>query len=161
LTEWDARKMLESLTLETQHMKTFIEQVKPDEMLANGAPEGYRAQWSTAQKELGYLLGSIGALSKQPDRLPLALDAYFRMQALDSTLGSVFDGIRKYQNPALADLLQGVLNENGANRDRLRQYLSDLAVDKEQEFQVADKEAQRCRAALLQGPASSTKAKQK
>jgi hypothetical protein len=158
-TEWDVRKMLDGLTVQTQHLKSVIAQVNPEGMAANGAPPTYIAQWSTAQAELKYLLGSVEALSKQPERLPLALDAYFRMQAMESTLNSVFEGIRKYQNPALADLLQGIVNENSVNRDHLRQYLQDLAVQKEQEFEVADKEAQRCRAGIARQPSPSAKEK--
>lgn len=149
-TEWDVRKLLDSLVLQTQHLKSFLEKVKTDEMVANGAPQTYLTQWNTAQLELKYLLSSVENLNEQPERLPLALDSYFRMQAMELTLGSVFEGIRKYQNPALADLLQGVVNENTTNRDHLRQYIQDLAVQKEQEFQVVDKEAQRCRGAMLQ-----------
>lgn len=160
-TEWDLRKMLDSLTLQTQHLKSVTAQVSTDGMVANGAPQTYIAQWNTAQAELKYLLGSVEALAKQPERLPLALDAYFRMQAMESTLNSVFEGMRKYQNPALADLLQGVVNENSVNRDHLRQYIQDLAVQKEQEFEVADREAQRCRGSLARQPATSAKEKKK
>lgn len=151
-TEWDTRKLLDSLVLQTQHLRSVLAQVKTDGMIANGAPATYITQWNGAQTELKYLLTSIDMLAKQPERLPLALDALFRMQSMESTLGSVFEGIRKYQNPALAELLQGVVNENTTNRDRLRQYIQDLAVDKEKEFEVVDKEAQRCRATLLQTP---------
>jgi hypothetical protein len=148
-TEWDARKMLEALTLQMQHFKSVIERVKPDGWVANGAPQTYVTQWKTSQTELNYLLNSIDALAKQPERLPLALDAYFRMQAMESTFVSVMEGIRKYQNPAIADLLQGVVNENSINRDKLRQFLQELAIQKEQEFQVADQEAQRCRSVMM------------
>ncbi len=158
-SEWDVRKMLDGLTLQTQHLKSVIGQVNTDGLAANGAPQTYIDQWNTAQAELKYLLGSLDALAKAPERLPLALDAYFRMQALESTLNSVFEGIRKYQNPALADLLQGVVNENSVNRDHLRQYMQDLAVQKEQEFEVADKEAQRCRGTLVRQPGSTSKEK--
>ena len=80
------------------------------------------------------------------------------MQAMDSTLGSLVEGVRKYQNPALAELAQTFVAENSTNRDRLRQYISDLASQKEQEFKVVDREAQRCRAALLnQTPAKERK----
>src|SRR5262249_9401267 len=112
---------------------------------AKGAPETYVVQWQSAQTELKYLLGSAEALSKQPDRVPLAFDAYIRMQAMERTLGSLIEGIRKYQSPSLADQAQAVVNENSVNRDRLRQYIMDLAVDKEHEYQVMDREAQRCR----------------
>jgi hypothetical protein len=155
-TEWDVRKMLDGLTSQTQHLKSIISQVSTDGLVAGGAPQTYISQWTTAQTELKYLLGSVENLSKQPERLPLALDAYFRMQAMESTLGSVFEGIRKYQNPALADLLQSIVNENSVNRDHLRQYIQDLAVQKEQEFQVADKEAQRCRGAIATQPGTSS-----
>ncbi len=151
-TEWDLRRLLDALVVQTDHLKSVIAQVKTDAMVANGAPQAYISQWKTAQTELTYLQGSVESLAKQPERLPLALDAFFRMQAMESTLGSVFEGMRKYQNPALADLLQGVVNENSTNRDRLRQYIQDLSVQKEQEFQVADKEAQRCRATILHEP---------
>ena len=50
---------------------------------------------------------------------------------------------------AIADLLQSVVNENSVNRDKLRQFLQELAVQKEQEFQVADQEAQRCRSVMM------------
>src|ERR1700730_6249248 len=154
-TEWDARKMLEALTLQMQHLKSVIERVKPEGWVANGAPQTYVSQWKTSQTELNYLLSSIDALAKQPERLPLALDAYFRMQAMESTFGSVIEGIRKYQSPAIADLLQGVVNENSINRDKLRQFLQDLAVQKEQEFRVADQEAQRWRSVMMNQPTGS------
>ena len=158
-SEWDVRKLLDSLVLQTEHLKTVIGQVKTDGMIANGAPQTYISQWNTAQTELKYLLASVEGLAKQPERLPMALDTYFRMQAMESTLGSVFEGMRKYQNPALADLLQSVVNENSTNRDRLRQYMQDLAVQKEQEFQVVDKEAQRCRGSILSQPTAREKRK--
>jgi ABC-type transporter Mla subunit MlaD len=147
--EWDVRQLLDSLTAQTEHLRSFLDQVSTDGMVANGAPQTYLQQWKTAHSELQYLLQSMRALNKQPERLPLALDAYFRMGEMESTLASVFEGIRKYQNPALAELLQGVVNENSTNRDRLRQYVQELAVQKEEEFQVADKEAQRCRGMIM------------
>jgi hypothetical protein len=157
-SEWDVRKLLDSLDLQAQHVKPIIDQVKPETWVAKGAPQAYVTQWTTAQAELKYLLSSSDALSKQPERLTLALDTYFRMQALESTLGSVTEGIRKYQNPALADLMQSVVAENSSNADKLRQYVQDLATQKEEEFQVADREAQRCRESLVKRPAGASKA---
>ncbi|MBZ5610311.1 MAG: hypothetical protein LAP38_18770 [Acidobacteriia bacterium] len=156
-SEWDVRKLLEGLDLLAQHLKPIIDQVKPEAWVAKGAPDAYVAQWKSAQAELRYLLSSSTALSKDPERLTLALDTYLRMQAMESTLGSLVEGIRKYQNPALADLAQSVVAENSNNRDRLSQYLTDLAAQKEQEFKVADREAQRCRGLLLNQPAPQRK----
>ena len=85
------------------------------------------------------------ALERDPDKLTLSLETYFRLQGMENYLNSLVDGVRKYQNPAVGDLLVGVLGENSSNRDKLRQYITDLASQKEQEFAVVDKEAQRCR----------------
>src|ERR1041385_6856127 len=71
-SEWDVRKLLENLDLQTQHLKPIIEQVQPQKWVANGAPETYVAQWKTAQDQLRYLLSSSETLAKQPDRLTLA-----------------------------------------------------------------------------------------
>jgi hypothetical protein len=156
-SEWDARKLIDALKAQAQHLKPIIDQVQPADWASQGASETYVAQWNSAQAQLKYLISSSDAFSRQPERLPIGLDAYFRMQAVESTLGSLTEGVRKYQNPALASIMQSVIAENSTNRDRLRQYLQDLATQKEQEFQVADREAQRCRAALLQQPAPKTK----
>lgn len=155
--EWDARKVIDALSAQAQHLKPLIDQVQPADWVSKGASETYIAQWNAAQAQLKYLIASSEAFSRQPERLPLGLDAYFRMQAVESMLGSLTEGVQKYQNPALASLMQFAIAENSANRDRLRQYLLDLAMQKEEEFQVADREAQRCRAALLNQPAPNTK----
>jgi hypothetical protein len=156
-SEWDARKLIDALGAQAQHLKPIIDQVQPADWQAKGASATYVSQWNSVQAQLKYLLSSTEAFSRQPDRLPLGLDTYFRMLSVDSTLGSLTEGVRKYQNPALASIMQSVIAENSTNRDRLRQYLTDLAKQKEEEFQVADREAQRCRAALLQQPVPKTK----
>jgi hypothetical protein len=153
LQEWEVQKLLQNLEAQTKHLPGVIEQIKLETWMAKGAPDTYLAQWKSSQAELKYLLATSDALIKQPERLTLALETYFRMQAVDTMLGSLIEGIRKYQNPSLAELVQGVVDENSANRDKLRQYIQDLAAQKEQEFAVADKEAQRCRATLMRQPA--------
>ena len=51
-SEWDVRKLLEGLDLQTQHLKPIIERIKPETWVANGAPEAYVVQWKTGQAEL-------------------------------------------------------------------------------------------------------------
>jgi hypothetical protein len=151
--EWDISKTIEALSAQAARLKPILDQLTPQEWVQKGAPQTYVSQWKGAQNELGYLAGSAKALEKQPERLTLALDTYFRMQSLEAQLRSLVDGVRNYQNPAVGDLLIGVLTENSSNRDKLRQYITDLAVTKEQEFQIVDKEAQRCRGVLSRQPA--------
>lgn len=156
-SEWDARKLIDALSMQAEHLKPIMDQVQPTEWLSKGAPDTYVAQWNSAQAQLKYLIGSSEAFSRNPERLTLGLETYFRMQSVEAVLGSLTEGVRKYQNPALASIMQSVIAENSANRDRLRQYLQDLAKQKEDEFKVADREAQRCRAAMLGQPAPKTK----
>jgi hypothetical protein len=156
-SEWDARKLIDALSVQAQHLKPLFDQVKPADWQSKGASETYVSQWTSAQAQLKYLISASEQFSRQPERLPLGLETYFRMQAVESALGSLTEGVRKYQNPALASIMQSVIAENSTNRDRLRKYLQDLATQKEEEFQVADREAQRCRAALLKEPVPKTK----
>ena len=152
LQEWEVQKLLQNLETQTKRLPGVMEQIKPDTWVPKGAPEAYIGQWTSCQAEVKYLLSSSDALIQQPERLTVALETYFRMQAVETMLGSLIEGIRKYQNPALADLVRSVVDENSSNRDKLRQYVQDLAAEKEQEFIVADKEAQRCRATLMRQP---------
>jgi hypothetical protein len=151
--EWDISQTLDSLSAQAKRLKPILDQLKPQEWVAKGAPQTYVTQWKSAEDELGYLVNSAQALAKQPERSTLALDSYFRLQSLEFRLNSLVDGVRKYQNPAVGDLLMAVLAENSANRDKLRQYITDLAGTKEKEFEVVDKEAQRCRGVMNRQPA--------
>ncbi|MGD1090486.1 MAG: hypothetical protein ABSB35_00685 [Bryobacteraceae bacterium] len=155
--EWDIAQTLDSLSAQANRLKPILDQLTPQAWVAKGAPQAYVTQWQGAQNELGYLTSSVKALQKQPDRLTLALDAYFRLQSVEGRLNSLVDGVRNYQNPAVGDLLMGVLGENASNRDKLRQYITDLAADKEQEFQIVDKEAQRCRGQVNRTPVTPKK----
>jgi hypothetical protein len=151
---WDVSRMLDSLSAQAKRLKPILDQLTPQEWIAKGAPDAYVAQWKGAQNELGYLVDSAKALEQAPERLTLALDTYFRMQSLENRLNSLVEGVRNYQNPAVGDLLFGVAAENSANRDKLRQYITDLAATKEQEFKIVDQEAQRCRTNLSRQPAT-------
>jgi hypothetical protein len=149
-------KLTGSLVSEAQRLKPLVAQVDPRQWKDPAAGRNYSEQWTSVQNLIQYFTGSAENLSKQPEKLPLALETYFRMEAMETALGSLADGVRRHDNPAKADLLQGVMNENSNNRERLKQYLTDLSTAKEQEFQVADREAQRCRANInRQSPSSS------
>lgn len=160
MSEWDVSTMLTSLENRAKQLAPTIEKMRPDIWKANGAPPTYGQQWTTAKNEVQYLIGSAQALSKDPERLTLALETLFRMQALDTTLDSLIEATRKYQNPALADVLQARLGETSVSRDKLRQYVVELAAQKEHEFQVMDSEAQRCRTAIA-GPRSGSTQRRK
>jgi len=145
---WDVSQTLDALSAQASRLKPILDQLTPQQWISKGAPDTYVKQWKSSEDELGYLVDTAKNLEKQPERLTLALETYFRMQSLEMQLRSLADGVRTYQNPAVGDLLIGVLAENSSNRDKLRQYITDLALTKEQEFKVVDQEAQRCRGVL-------------
>jgi len=150
---WDISQTLTSLAEQSQRLLPILEQLTPEKWEAKGAPAAYTAQWRAVRSEVGYLLSASEAMKKQPERLTLGLETLFRLQAVEAQVNSLIDGVRRYQNPAVGDLLVSVVSANSANRDRLRQYVTDLAQTKEEEFQVVDREAQRCRGTLMRQPA--------
>jgi hypothetical protein len=149
---WDISQTLTSLAEQSKRLTPILEQLTPGNWEAKGAPAAYTAQWRNARSEVGYLLGAAEAMKKQPEKLTLALETLFRLQSVEAQVNSLIDGVRRYQNPAVGDLLVSVVSANSANRDQLRQYITDLAQTKEQEFQVVDREAQRCRDSLMRQP---------
>ena len=153
---WDTSKDLGTLIEQAERLNPILNQLTPVEWEAKGAPATYTTQWRSARAEVGYLIGAAKAMQKQPEKLTLGLETLFRLQAVESQVNSLVDGVRRYQNPAVGDLLLSVMGANSANRDQLRQYITDLAQTKEQEFQIVDQEAQRCRGTLLRQPPART-----
>ena len=99
------------------------------------------------------------ALAANPETLSAELQILFREQGLETVLVSVAEAMRKYQNPAAAQELVAAAAESGASRDRLEQYVVNLASTREKEYQVMDQETQRCRAQMLATPPPAKKKK--
>jgi hypothetical protein len=156
------------LAAQIARLKPLVGQLTPQSWVQKGAPAAYIAQWEGAQQELGYLDQNTQTLEKQPEKLTAALDVYFRLQGVEWRLQSLVEGARKYQNPATGDQIAEALGASAGKRDQLRQYISDLATQNEQEFAVVEREAQRCRDQQNKQPAPpaaapakrNTKAKQ-
>ena len=142
---WDASAKIAELSAQAVRLKPLLDQLTPQDWVAKGAPQAYVSQWRDAKLELEYLTTAAAALEKQPDKLTAAMDTYFRLQSLEFRLDSLIEGVRKYHNPAVGDLLLGVVRANSANRDGLRQYITDLATQQEQTLSIMEQEAQRCR----------------
>jgi hypothetical protein len=152
--EWEVRKDLEQMDQRLQRIKPALEKTNPQEWSARGAPAGYAEQLARIQAEIGYIGLSVRTLRSQPDRLSAALETFLRLHALDPMLRSYVAGVHRYQNPAIADLLQAEISAIAGDRDKLAAYLMELAKTKETELKVMDQEAQRCRSLLLRQPRS-------
>lgn len=152
---WDVSQTATSLAAQAERLTPLLDQLKPTEW--KGAPEAYTTQAKGIRDEAGYLVDAANAFVKQPEKLSLAIATYFRMQSVEKMVDSLADGVRRYQDPRLGDEMVTTVAANYGNRDMLRQYISDLASTREEEFKVIDSEAQRCRGDLLrQAPVQTT-----
>ena len=147
---WDIHKTLSALALLADRLASVLDQIHPESW--NGAPEGYVAQATTCRNELRAMAAESRKLDQNPEKLTDALQLLFRIRAAETVLTSFGDGLRKYANPPMADMLNAAIAENAGNKDRLQQYILELATAREQEFHVADQEAQRCRSTLSRQP---------
>lgn len=141
--EWEVRKQLADLVSQTERLAPLISKIEPAKW--ETAADAYAAQKTSILNQIQYIAQVVSSLSRQPERMTLALDVYFRLQSIESQVLSFTDGIRRYQNPAVADLLASLTNETAASRERLREYVKELVAMREQERDLLEKEAQRCR----------------
>jgi hypothetical protein len=146
----DVSKTLQAISAHAQRLPPILEQIKPQDWVKQGAPETYVVQLKTSQEQCKALIAEAQALSQKPDRLTEVLRVLFRVQYLEVAMSSLEDGLKRYQNPAMAELLSGTRAENTPNREKLQQYAVELADQREQDLRVADAEAQRCRGNLSQ-----------
>lgn len=155
--DWDIRPVLKEIAAHAQRMIPVLDQIDTAAMTKNGAPDTYLAQLNESKLQAKALATEALALANSPEKVSADLFTFFRMQSLEMTLTSIEEGIRKYWNPAVADLLNSEMAQNSANRDRFQHFILDLAAEKEQECAVMDHEAQRCRGMLAKQPKTEKK----
>jgi hypothetical protein len=144
----------------SQHMarlQPMLEQVRVKEWVAKGAPDAYVQQLASIGKEIQGIESDMARLAQRPDQMQDCMRGLFRVQALHIPLHSLMAGLRKYQNPALADLIESVAAEDQTQIGKFEQYVLQLADAKDQMYSIVDKEAQRCRATLSREPAPHTR----
>jgi hypothetical protein len=150
---WDNSPHARELSEQAARLKPLLDQLTPQDWVAQGASDTYVQQYGTVQKELEDLTNAAQKLEQQPQRLTVAIDTYFRMQSLEWHLESVIDAARKYQSQQIGDQLLSALRGNSGYRDNLRQYITELSSRKEQEFSIMTRDAQMCREQLTENPA--------
>jgi hypothetical protein len=168
--DWDIVPVIRALSQNSARLTPIVEQLTPPDWTSKGAPDAYIAQWEVAKRELASVSAATQVLERDPEKLTAALEIYFRLELIETQLKTLSEGVRKYQNPAVADLMLSVLSENSISRGRLQRHILDVAEQKEHEFSVIDKEAQRCRTQVIRqvptrgpaapAPAPAKKAKQ-
>ncbi|MDX2153376.1 MAG: hypothetical protein SFV54_21715 [Bryobacteraceae bacterium] len=152
MPEWEVRRAMDETIARLKRIEPILKQVEPGSWREKEAADGYAGQYKASVAQLDYAARAADALGRRPEKVTLAMETYFRMEAVHAMLNSYSEGVRRYQNPALADLLASLVNESAADRERVRQYMIDLADAREKEFEVADREAQRCRQSISRQP---------
>src|SRR5271169_3997054 len=98
-------KTLLAIAATAERLLPIMDQIKPSEWVAKGASETYVAQWKTSENQCKALVTDARALAQSPEKLTEVLKVLFRVQFLEISMGSLEEGLRKYQNPALGELL--------------------------------------------------------
>ena len=149
----EVTKTLEAMSSYVSRLEPILQQAKPREWIAKGAPDAYIAQWTSSLDQCKGITAAVQVSLQRPEHLTDVLPVLFRVQSLEIIIASLEDGIRRYQNPALAELMSGTRAESTPVREKLQQYVLNLAHEQDQQFQLVDREAQRCRQ-NLSGPPS-------
>ena len=157
-SDWDIAAVLQQIGAHAAKVLPVLDRADARQWAAQGAPEAYAAQLQSGKDQARALADGVTALATNPQALSAELQILFREQGLETLLGSVAEAVRKYQSVAAAQELVALAAESGADRDRLEQYVVNLAAEREKEYQVMDQEAQRCRAMVL-APAAPAKKK--
>ncbi|MDP9054848.1 MAG: hypothetical protein M3N93_11200 [Acidobacteriota bacterium] len=152
LADEDVAMTFSQISQRAARLEPMLRQLHPHDWLAKGAPDAYVAQWNSILRQYGAVQSDMAALAQRPGQLSESMKALFRLQSTHVVLDSLMGGARRYQNPALADLIESVASETNADVDRFERYVLQLADEKEQQFTVVDHEAQRCRATLSRQP---------
>lgn len=155
--DWDIRVILEEMSAHATRLGPVLTQINAKAWVAKGASDTYATQLQSSKDQARAIADGAKALAKNPEKLAACLELYFRIAGLDDMLRSLEEGVRKYQDPALAQKLAGQAAENGANRNRFQAYIVNLSSQREQECAVMDREAQRCRGILATQPPSAAR----
>jgi hypothetical protein len=150
---WDVRIIIDGLIKDNEQFQPILNGLHPQDWTAKGASSVYIQQWQQAVQQNKDVVTTAKMLLQKSDSLSLALDNYFRLEALDITSRSLEEAIRRYSDRATADQLGALIARNFSARERFRDYIQSLATSTEQNYKVADAEAQRCRAMISKEPA--------
>jgi hypothetical protein len=156
-SDWEIAPVLQQIGTHAERVMPLLDRADARQWAAKGAPDAYAAQLQLSKDQARALADGAKAAAGNPEALSVELQVLFREQGLETLLVSVAEAVRKYQNAAAAQELVAAAAESGADRDRLEQYVVNLAAEREKEYQVMDQEAQRCRAQVLAPPAKKKK----
>jgi len=149
---WEIKPVLEEIAMHAARLEAALDRLNAQSWVEKGASDTYTAQLESSKLQARAVGTEAYGLTVNPEKLSVALQVLFRIQGLEAMVASLEDAVRRYQSPADAQNLMRLMAEDGANRNRLQQYVVSLAAAREQDLVVMDREAQRCRAQVTQPP---------
>lgn len=149
---WEIKPVLEEIAMHAARLEAALDRLNAASWVEKGASDTYTAQLESSKLQARAVGTEAYGLEVNPEKLSAALQVLFRIQGLETMVSSLEDAVRRYQSPADAQGLMRLMAEDGANRNRLQQYVVSLAAAREQDLVVMDREAQRCRALVTQPP---------
>ncbi len=152
MTDQQAIEVLNGISQHESRLEPMLAQLRPADWVAKGAADTYVQQLASVNRQIQLIETDMTGLAQHPNQMTDCMKALFRAQAFHQMLDSLLGGLRRYQNPALADLIEAVAAEDRADLDRLENWVLELATAKDAQFDVVDREAQRCRATLSRQP---------
>jgi hypothetical protein len=152
LPRWEVAELSKSIVENTDQLKKVLEQINPARWPEQGPSRVYQEQYQSLQAELENLRLSAEALGRKPEKLSVVVDTFLWLDRTDSMIGSLSAGVRRYQSPALSDVLDSVKGKGDAAAASLKEYMRQVAVQQEAAMEIADREAQRCRERLASEP---------
>ena len=150
LPSWEVVEIAQTIEGATGDVKRVLESV--DLAQWKSGAEVYSQQIVSLESELENLTLSAQALGRRPEKLSVVVDTFLWLDRSSSMIGSLSQGVRRYQSAALADLLDSAQGESLGAIHQLKGYMRQLAVAAESEMAIANDEAQRCRAQLMRAP---------
>lgn len=151
-SNWEIADVMRQIGANAAKMLPLLDRVDVKSWVEKGASDTYVAQVESSKEQARAAVAGANALAQNPEKLSASLELFFRVQALESMLASLAEGVRKYQDPNVALGISKAITDSSGLRYRLQQYLVNLAAEREQELQVMDREAQRCRAIVTLPP---------
>jgi len=155
-TKWEIAPVLQEIAVNSERLLPLLDKIDAQEWVERGASDTYVAQLQSSKEQARAVAVEARALAASPERLAASLQLLFRIQAVETMVASLGEGIRRFISPLAGQALASAAARNGAARERLQLYIVNLAAEREQDLAVMDREAQRCRGMLTQAPPKST-----
>jgi len=148
LPDWELRPRVAKLVRGLGGVKPLLERLQPERWTAAGAPKQYEQQHRDCLAALGSVEIAAARLMERPNGLAVAVETLVRLENFVNLARSLSEAVRRYQNPAVADLLESELAA-ASDREWLRTHVLELSAVREREWETAEQEAQRCRERTL------------